>query len=186
MPIDPRALAGPRLSGAWAAEHDLARAMPADLQQRGAGVDRAGLMLADERGGCAGATASDQQTQVVGEGEERLGRGPCVDAFAEHAPMAMRMRPKSRSGARSPTWSPARRCGPVSSVPVQLEGGRSAWTCIRLSETGWAEIGAAQVYGPGRDAAQPGRCRPGQGAAGRPVAGGLWACVIASSGPRAC
>jgi hypothetical protein len=38
------------------------------------GVDGAGLMLADEHGVLRWATASDQPTQVIEEGQERLGQ----------------------------------------------------------------------------------------------------------------
>jgi hypothetical protein len=61
-------------------------------------------MLADERGELRWATASDQQTQLIEEGQERLGAGCCVNAFAEHAPMAMRDTARKRTGERSPTW----------------------------------------------------------------------------------
>ena len=61
-------------------------------------MDGAGLMLADERGELRWATASDQETQIIEEGQERLGQGPCVNAFAEHAPMAM------RDAAKEPHW----------------------------------------------------------------------------------
>jgi hypothetical protein len=90
------------------------------------GVDGAGLMLADERGELRWATASDQQTQTIEEGQERLGQGPCVNAFAEHAPMAMRDATRNRSGARSPTWSPTRRCGPVSASQYSWKAAPSA------------------------------------------------------------
>ena len=45
-------------------------------------MDGAGLMLADERGVLRWATASDQPIQVIEEGQERLGQGPCVSAFS--------------------------------------------------------------------------------------------------------
>ena len=61
-------------------------------------MDGAGLVLADERGQLRWATASDQQTQTIEEGQERLGEGACVNAFAEHAPMAM------RDAAKEPQW----------------------------------------------------------------------------------
>ena len=101
MPIDPAALARniSQLAG-LDAERDLGRAMQqiTSAAKELLRVDGAGLMLADERGQLRWATASDQQTQVIEEGEERLGEGPCVNAFAEHAPMAM------RDAAKEPQW----------------------------------------------------------------------------------
>jgi GAF domain-containing protein len=113
------------------------------------GVDGAGLMLADERGQLRWATASDQQTQVIEEGQERLGQGPCVNAVAEHAPMAM------RDAAKEPQWGKITdvvtgqemRAG--LSVPVQLEGGPIGTLDLYSAQPrDWdqAEISAAQVY----------------------------------------
>jgi GAF domain-containing protein len=137
MPIDRAALAQniSALAG-LDAEHGLGRAMQQITSAAKAllRVDGAGLMLADERGQLRWATASDQETQIIEEGQERLGEGPCVNAFAEHAPMVM------RDAAKEPQWGKITdvvtgqemRAG--LSVPVQLEGGRSApWTCTRPS-----------------------------------------------------
>jgi GAF domain-containing protein len=152
MPIDPAALA--RNLSALAgldAEGDLGRAMQqlADAAKTLLRVDGAGLMLADERGQLRWATASDQQTQIIEEGQERLGQGPCVNAFAEHAPMAM------RDAAKEPHWGKITdvvtgqemRAG--LSVPVQLEGGPIGTLDLYSAEPrDWdqAEISAAQVY----------------------------------------
>ena len=95
------------------------------------------------------ATASDQSTQVIEEGEERLGQGPCVNAFVEHAPMAM------RDAAKEPQWGritdvvtgQEMRAG--LSVPVQLEGGPIGTLDLYSAKPrDWdqAEISAAQVY----------------------------------------
>jgi GAF domain-containing protein len=152
MPIDPAALAR-NLSALAAldAEHDLVGAMQqvANAAKTLLGVDGAGLMLADERGELRWATASDQQTQIIEEGEERLGEGPCVNAFAEHAPMAM------RDAAKEPHWGAITnvvtgqemRAG--LSVPVQLEGGPiGTLDLYSAAPRDWDpdEIGAAQVY----------------------------------------
>jgi GAF domain-containing protein len=152
MPIDPAALAR-NLSALAAldAEHDLVSAMQqvASAAKTLLGVAGAGLMLADERGELRWATASDQQTQIIEEGEERLGEGPCVNAFAEHAPMAM------RDAAKEPHWgtitnvvtSQEMRAG--LSVPVQLEGGPiGTLDLYSAAPRDWdpAEISAAQVY----------------------------------------
>ena len=152
MPIDPAALAR-NLStlAALDAEHDLALAMQqlASAAKALLGVDGAGLMLADERGELRWATASDQQTQIIEEGQERLGEGPCVNAFAEHAPMVM------RDAAKEPHWGAITdvvtgqemRAG--LSVPVQLEGGPIGTLDLYSAKPrDWdqAEISAAQVY----------------------------------------
>jgi GAF domain-containing protein len=152
MPIDPAALA--RHLSALAvldAGHDLGRAMQqvASAARALLGVDGAGLMLADERGQLRWATASDQQTQIIEEGEERLGQGPCVNAFVEHAPMVM------RDAAKEPQWGKITdvvtgqemRAG--LSVPIQLEGGPiGTLDLYSAAPRDWdqAEISAAQVY----------------------------------------
>ena len=77
MPIDPAALARNLSSlAALDAEQDLPRAMQQITSAAKAllGVDGAGLMLADERGELRWATASDQETQIIEEGQERLGQ----------------------------------------------------------------------------------------------------------------
>jgi GAF domain-containing protein len=152
MPIDPAILARNLSSLAVLdAEDDLAGAMQqvASAAKALLGVDGAGLMLADERGALRWATASDQQTQRIEEGQERLGEGPCVNAFAEHAPMAM------RDAAKEPQWGKITnvvtgqemRAG--LSVPVQLEGGPiGSLDLYSAAPRDWdqAEISAAQVY----------------------------------------
>jgi GAF domain-containing protein len=151
MPIDPAALA--RNISALAgldAQRDLGRAMQqiTTAAKELLRVDGAGLMLADERGQLRWATASDQPTQVIEEGEERLGQGPCVNAFAEHAPMAM------RDAAKEPHWGKLTdvvtgqemRAG--LSVPVQLEGGPIGTLDLYSAQPrDWdqAEISAAHV-----------------------------------------
>ena len=152
MPIDPDALARniSALTG-LDAERDLGRAMQQITRAAKTllRVNGAGLMLADERGVLRWATASDQQTQIIEEGQERLGEGPCVNAFAEHAPMAM------RDAAREPHWGKITdvvtgqemRAG--LSVPVQLEGGPiGTLDLYSAAPRDWdqAEISAAQVY----------------------------------------
>jgi GAF domain-containing protein len=152
MPIDPAALAR-NLSSLVTldAEQGLQRALQqlASAAKELLGVDGAGLMLADERGELRWATASDQETQAIEEGQERLGQGPCVNAFAEHAPMAM------RDAAKEPHWGKITdvvtgqemRAG--LSVPVQLEGGPIGTLDLYSAKPrDWdqAEISAAQVY----------------------------------------
>src|SRR4029453_2494430 len=105
MPIDPAVLARNLSSLAGLdAEQDLPRAMQQITSAAKAllGVDGAGLMLADERGELRWATASDQETQIIEEGQEggqeRVGQGPGGNAFPEHAPMAV------RGPAKEPQW----------------------------------------------------------------------------------
>jgi len=152
MPIDPAALAR-NLSSLVTldAEQGLQRALQqlASAAKELLGVDGAGLMLADERGDLRWATASDQETQAIEEGQERLGQGPCVNAFAEHAPMAM------RDAAKEPHWGKITdvvtgqemRAG--LSVPVQMEGGPiGSLDLYSAAPRDWdqGEISAAQVY----------------------------------------
>ena len=173
MPIDPAALARnvSALAG-LGAERDLGRAMQqiTSAARELLRVDGAGLMLADERGVLRWATASDQPTQVIEEGEERLGQGPCVNAFVEHAPMAM------RDAAKEPHWGKitdvvtgqAMRAG--LSVPVQAGRWPDRQPGPVLGPTPGLGSGRDQrrpgVWGVGRDAAQPGGRCPGQGAVG--------------------
>jgi GAF domain-containing protein len=152
MPIDPAALVqNVSALGALDPEQDLARAMQqiTSAAKTLLRVDGAGLMLADERGVLRWATASDQQTQIIEEGQERLGQGPCVNAFAEHAPMAM------RDAAKEPHWGKITdvvtgqemRAG--LSAPIQLEGGPIGSLDLYSAEPrDWdqAEISAVQVY----------------------------------------
>jgi GAF domain-containing protein len=152
MPIDSAALA--RNISALAgldAEQDLGQAMQqiTSAAKTLLAVDGAGLMLADERGQLRWATASDQQIQIIEEGQERLGQGPCVNAFIEQAPMAM------RDAAKEPHWGKITdvltgqemRAG--LSVPIQLEGGPiGSLDLYSAQPRDWdqAEISAAQVF----------------------------------------
>jgi GAF domain-containing protein len=152
MPIDPATLARNLSSLATLdAEHDLARAMQqlASAAKALLGVDGAGLMLADERGELRWATASDQQTQTIEEGQERLGQGPCVNAFAEHAPMAMRDATKEPQWGKITNVVTGQEMRAGLSVPVQLEGGPiGSLDLYSAAPRDWdqAEISAAQVY----------------------------------------
>jgi GAF domain-containing protein len=152
MPIDPAAMARHLSSLATVdAEQDLARAMQQLTSAAKAllDVDGAGLMLADEHGELRWATASDQQTQIIEEGQERLGEGPCVNAFAERAPMAMRDATKEPQWGRITDVATGQEMRAGLSVPVQLEGGPIGSLDLYSAEPrDWdqAEISAAQVY----------------------------------------
>jgi GAF domain-containing protein len=152
MPIDTATLAKNLSSLAVLdAEQDLQRAMQqiTSAAKELLKVDGAGLMLADERGDLRWATASDQQTQIVEEGQERLGEGPCVNAFAEHAPMAMRDATKEPHWGRITDVVTGQEMRAGLSVPVQLEGGPiGSLDLYSADPREWdqAEISAAQVY----------------------------------------
>ena len=152
MPIDPAALVR-NISSLTAldAEHDLPRAIQQIVGAAKAllGVDGAGLMLADERGELRWATASDQQTQIISEGQERLGQGPCVNAFAEHTPMAMRDATKEPHWGKITDVVTGQEMRAGLSAPIQLEGGPIGSLDLYSAEPrDWdqAEISAVQVY----------------------------------------
>jgi hypothetical protein len=108
-------------------------------------------MLADERGELRWATASDQQTQLIEEGQERLGQGAMCERVR-------RARPDGDARhCQEPHW------GTITDVVTGPENGRSsasrrswkaarsaAWTCARPNPRDWdqAEISAAQAYAP--------------------------------------
>jgi GAF domain-containing protein len=152
MPIDPAALVqNVSALGALDPEQDLTRAMQqiTSAAKTLLRVDGAGLMLADERGDLRWATASDQQTQLIEEGQERLGEGPCVNAFAEHAPMAMRDATKEPHWGKITDVVTGQQMRAGLSAPVQLEGGPIGSLDLYSAEPrDWdqAEISAVQVY----------------------------------------
>jgi GAF domain-containing protein len=152
MPIDPAALArNVSQLATLDVEGDLGRAMQqiASAAKELLRVDGAGLMLADERGVLRWATASDQPTQVIEEGEERLGQGPCVNAFAEHAPMVMRDATKEPHWGKITDVVTGQEMRAGLSVPVQLEGGPiGTLDLYSAAPRDWdqAEVSAAQVF----------------------------------------
>ena len=152
MPIDPAALVqNVSALGALDPEQDLARAMQqiTSAAKELLRVDGAGLMLADERGVLRWATASDQQTQIISEGQERLGQGPCVNAFAEHAPMAMRDATKEPHWGKITDVVTGQQMRAGLSAPIQLEGGPiGSLDLYSAAPRDWdqAEISAVQVY----------------------------------------
>src|SRR5829696_1353277 len=152
MPIDPAALVqNVSTLGALDPEQDLARAMQqiTSAAKELLRVDGAGLMLADERGELRWATASDQQTQIIAEGQERLGQGPCVNAFAERAPMAMRDATKEPQWGKITDVVTGQQMRAGLSAPIQLEGGPIGSLDLYSAEArDWdqVEISAVQVY----------------------------------------
>jgi GAF domain-containing protein len=126
MQIDPGALAA---SIGDLHDLDLERGLTATLQQVVMaattlfGADGAGLMLADANGELRWASASDQQSQLVEEDQERLGKGPCRAAFAQR--MAIMVRNAGTEpdpdGSRSVLRNAGFQAG--MSVPIELHGG---------------------------------------------------------------
>src|ERR671921_986838 len=53
-------------------------------------ADGAGLMLIDAQGRLRWASASDQTAQTLEDGQERLAEGPCMVAFSQRLPAAIR------------------------------------------------------------------------------------------------
>jgi GAF domain-containing protein len=53
-------------------------------------ADAAGLTLIDREGQLGWASASDQTAQTLEDGQERLAQGPCMVAFSQRAPAAIR------------------------------------------------------------------------------------------------
>lgn len=135
MQIDPAALAA---SIGELHDLDLERGLTATLQQVVMaartlfGADGVGLMLADTNGELRWASATDQRSQLVGEEQERLGKGPCQAAFAQR--MAITVRNAGTEPDPDGSRSALRNSGlqAALSVPVELHGGRSAaWICTR-------------------------------------------------------
>jgi GAF domain-containing protein len=93
MPIDPADLASSiGALDTLSLESGLARTLQQVLDSAKAlfEVDRAGLMLVDHAGALRWASASDQVPEPVAPGQERLAQGPCMLAFAQRAPVAVR------------------------------------------------------------------------------------------------
>ena len=141
-------------------------------------VDMAGLMLADERGQLRWAAASDRRPRSSRRARSGWGRVPVSMPSPSTPRWPCGMRPRNRTGARSPTWSPVRRCGPASVFRCSWKAVQSAaWICTQLHPgTGIRrEISAAQVYAALAATLLSQAAALGQGAAGRAVAGGVGA-----------
>jgi GAF domain-containing protein len=112
-------------------------------------ADAAGLMLIDAQGQLRWASASDQTAQTLEDGQERLAQGPCMAAFTQRAPAAI------RDIASEPEWGELAQvligegiCAGLS-VPVELDGSPIGTLDI-YSSVPWdwddSEIAALQVY----------------------------------------
>jgi GAF domain-containing protein len=112
-------------------------------------VDGAGLMLADADGTLRWASASEQQAQLVEEGQERLAQGPCASAFAQRTATSVRnakTEPDSE-GSRSLLLSAGIHA--AVSVPVEVKGGPIGTLDIySRTPREWddSEVGALQAY----------------------------------------
>jgi GAF domain-containing protein len=152
MQIDPAALAA---SIGQLHDLDLERGLTAMLQQVATaartlfGADGAGLMLADVNGELRWASATDQQSQLVEEDQERLGQGPCQAAFSQRMAIAVRnaATEPDPDGARSVLRSSGFQA--ALSVPVELHGGPiGSLDLYSAQPRDWddSEISALQAY----------------------------------------
>jgi GAF domain-containing protein len=152
MPIDPTDLAKsigglPTLDP----ERGLARTLQevVDAAKQLFQADGAGLMLVDQEGALRWASASDQSTQTLEHGQERLAQGPCAVAFSQRLPAAI------RDLRTEPDWQEFTQlllgegiCAALS-VPVELDGGVIGTLDIYSSQPrDWdpSEVAALQSY----------------------------------------
>jgi GAF domain-containing protein len=112
-------------------------------------ADGAGLMLVDAEGQLRWASASDQASQNLEDGQERLAQGPCAVAFSQRLPAAI------RNIHAEPDWQEftqvllAEGISAALSVPVELDGGVIGTLDIYAGEPrDWdpSEVAAIQVY----------------------------------------
>jgi GAF domain-containing protein len=112
-------------------------------------ADGAGLMLVDADGQLRWASASDQTSQNLEDGQERLAQGPCAVAFSQRLPAAI------RNIHTEPDWQDFTRVllaegiSAALSVPVELDGGVIGTLDIYAGEPrDWdpSEVAAIQVY----------------------------------------
>ena len=152
MPIDPSELT--KSIGAIGSL-DPERGLAPTLQQVVAAAkqlfeaDGAGLMLIDSHGQLRWASASDQTAQALEDGQERLAQGPCLAAFSQRAPAAI------RDISAEPEWAELARVlmgegiYAALSVPVELDG-TAIGTLDIYSAAPWdwddSELAAAQAY----------------------------------------
>ena len=112
-------------------------------------ADAAGLMLIDCQGQLRWASASDRTAQTLEDGQERLAEGPCMVAFSQRAPAAI------RDISHEPQWGALARvlagegiCAALS-APVEVDGS-AIGTLDIYSNLPWdwddSEIAALQTY----------------------------------------
>ena len=112
-------------------------------------ADGAGLMLIDAEGRLRWDSASDQTAQTLEDGQERLAHGPCMVAFSQRAPAAI------RDISHEPQWGELGRVlagegiGAGLSAPVELDGS-AIGTLDLYNNLPWdwddSEITALQTY----------------------------------------
>jgi GAF domain-containing protein len=152
MPIDPTDLA--KSIGALGSL-DPGRGLAPTLQQIADAAkqlfraDGAGLMLVDAEGQLRWASASDQSSQTLEDGQERLAQGPCAVAFSQRLPAAI------RNIHSEPDWQDFTQvllaegiCAALS-VPVELDGGVIGTLDVYVGQPrDWdpSEVAALQAY----------------------------------------
>jgi GAF domain-containing protein len=152
MQIDPAALV---TSIGELHDLDLERGLPATLQQVVVAAttlldaDGAGLMLTDASGELRWASATDQQSQLVEEDQERLGMGPCRAAFSQRMAITVRNAgaEPDPDGSRLVLRSAGFQAG--MSVPVELHGGPiGSLDLYSAQPRDWndSEVSALQAY----------------------------------------
>ena len=113
------------------------------------GADGAGLMLADASGELRWASATDQQSQLVEENQERLGMGPCRAAFSQRMAVTVRNAGSEPDpdGSRLVLRSAGFQAG--MSVPIELHGGPiGSLDLYSTQPRDWddSEVSALQAY----------------------------------------
>jgi GAF domain-containing protein len=152
MPIDPSMLAK---SIGTVTDLNPHRDLVATLQQAVIAAkqlfdaDAAGVMLADADGQLRWASASDQLAQAIEDNQEIFGQGPCVDAFANARPAAMRDSRSERQWGEITLVLADLQVRSGLSVPVELGGGPiGTLDLYATSPRAWddTEITALQAY----------------------------------------
>jgi GAF domain-containing protein len=153
MPIDPADLAA-NIGGLDGL--DLERGLGPTVQQVVLAAkilfraDGAGLMLADLDGTLRWVSASEQQSQVVEEGQEQLAQGPCMTAFTLRTAIVVRdasIEPANDQGCRSLLLRAGVQA--AMSAPVDLQGGPIGTIDVYSKRPrNWddSEVGALQAY----------------------------------------
>jgi GAF domain-containing protein len=152
MPIDPSELTKSiGALGTLDPDHDLAPTLQQIViaAKQLFQADAAGLMLIDRQGQLRWASASDQTAQTLEDGQERLAQGPCMVAFSQRAPAAI------RDIGHEPQWGELGRVlagegiGAALSAPVEVDGS-AIGTLDIYSSVPWdwddSELAALQTY----------------------------------------